>query len=272
MKNKLIVIKSIIYAPNPEDIFDYLPYTKQGKFSKSASINLYIPNISSTYSGNYFSQSEISLQLIPLAMPKNSGNLFEEIHSNEICVLEINEYASFTSRKKPENIIDENGNYKKLTPVKRNTYLKQQDITIGTSYIDAKGSEYLYIGNIIEDIYFENERNGVPYSGQNKKQYEGLYLRITPKIKKDLNNYSYLGDFLYDRFNKILLKEAFDWWKGLNMTTSKKFVKLENVYFDNSHNKIPNNKLEFAYPKGTYYKSTYSNYRNMSTKISLYFN
>ena len=246
------VIKSIIYSSNPEKIFDYLPYTKQGKFSKTGNINLYIPNIKSTFSGDYFSQTEIALQLIPLEMPKPNGNWFESIHSGDICFLEINTRASFTNKKRPENIIDEDGNYKKVNKPSRNTYLKQNDLEGGTSYIDAKGSEYLYIGEIQENgKYFGIDCRGNTYTGTMKNHLKFVYLRVTSKISKELSNYTNFEDFLYDRFNDSFLKNRLSYYKGLNITTSKKFVKKGTIYFDNQHNKIPNG-LNFIYPKGTY--------------------
>ena len=246
------VIKSIIYSSNPEKIFDYLPYTKQGKFSKTGNINLYIPNIKSTFSGVYFSQTEIALQLIPLTMPKNDGKIFESIHSEDICFLEINSRASFANKKRPENIIDENGNYKKVNKPSRNTYLKQSELEFGTSYIDAKGSEYLYIGEIQENgKYFGINCWGDTYTGTMKNHLKFVYLRVTSKISKELRNYTNFEDFLYNRFNDNFLKNQLSYCKGLNITTSKKFIKKGVIYFDNNHNKIPN-ELKFIYPKGTY--------------------
>lgn len=245
------VITSIIHSKNPEKIFDYLPYTKQGKFSKTGNINLYIPNIKSTFSGEYFSQTEIALQLIPLEMPKPNGNCLESIHSGDICFLEINDRASFTSKKRPENIIDEDGNYKKVNKPSRNSYLKQDEIEVGTSYIDAKGSEYLYIGEIKENGKYEGiDCDGNPYSGSIREKYEGLYLRVTSKISKELENCTSFEDFLYDRFYDSFIKNEMNFQLCLNRTTTKKFVKKGTVYFDNEHNKI-SNKLLFEFPKGT---------------------
>ena len=245
------VIKSIIYSSNPEEIFDYLPYTKQGKFSKTGNINLYIPNIKSTFSGEYFSQTEIALQLIPLEISKNKGTFFESTRLGDICFLEINDRASFTNKKKPENIIDEDGNYKKVNKPSRNSYLKQNELEVGTSYIDAKGSEYLYIGSFKENgEYFEIDCDGNPYKGITSNEFEFVYLRVTSKISKELSNYTNFEDFLYDRFNKSFLKNPFNCYNGLNITASKKFVKKGTIYFDNEHNKIQ--ELNFNYPSGTY--------------------
>ena len=49
------IVDFITTNPNNIGIFDYLPYTKNGKFSKAGSITLFCSNITDTWSGEYFS-------------------------------------------------------------------------------------------------------------------------------------------------------------------------------------------------------------------------
>ena len=262
------IVKYIINSSNKDDIFNYLPYTKTNKFSKSGAINLFIPNIKSTYSGDYFSQTEIALQLRPLEIMPSKGFSFSGVKFNEICTLEINPRASFINKKTPENIIDENCNFQIINTSLRNKYLKQQDLVPGCSYIDAKGSEYLYIGIASYHTcceYMDNNNNisRNNYSGKNIKY---LYLRVTSNVKKKLLKYTNFSDFLNNRFDEVLKKELFDWDKGLNITESKKFVSLDTIYFDSQHNKT-NDAFVYQKPKGSI-----KEYPDMSMDINIKIN
>lgn len=243
IKNLENVIKHIINAEHPEEIFKHLPYTKQGKFSKNGNISLYIPDIKSTYNGDYFSQTEIALQLVPLEL---CYNFISQEKSAEICTLEINPYASFTA-KRPKNIIDETGRYTNYTKPKRNTYLKQTDIKAGCSYIDAKGTEFLCLGTINSIFDYNLDHMGCPISHKLDETCENLYLKVTAKLKADLTKYDSLSDFLKYRFNTILLKTPYNWLRGLNMSKSKKFVKLGSEYFMNKDDSI----FQLSYSKGS---------------------
>lgn len=67
------------------------------------------------------------------------------------------------------------------------------------------------------------------YTRTMKNHLKFVYLRVTSKISKELSNYTNFEDFLYDRFNDSFLKNQLSYYKGLNITTSKKFVKKEHI-------------------------------------------
>lgn len=62
-----------------------------------------------------------------------------------------------------------------------------------------------------------------------------LYLRMTPKAKKEVAACATLQEYLQKRFEAAEDKHLFT---GLNETVSKKFVDEGTVYFDADHNKV----------------------------------
>ena len=115
------IIKFLTNTTNAIKLFDYIPYTKDNKFSKSTPAIVFIPNIKDTWNGEYFSQYELVLQLRPYDYYDT-----EHITSNEIAFLDIT-WSSLCNRISPKSIIDENCNFIKLEQTKRNSYLKQTD-------------------------------------------------------------------------------------------------------------------------------------------------
>lgn len=62
-----------------------------------------------------------------------------------------------------------------------------------------------------------------------------LYLRMTPKAKKEIAACATLQEYLQKRFDAAEDEHLFT---GLNETISKKFVEKGTVYFDADHNKV----------------------------------
>lgn len=240
------VVNFITTSPAKENIFEYIPYTKAQKFSKTGSINLFIPNLKSTYSGDYFSQTEVSLQLTPVEILAYTSEGFKSFKLDDVCTIEINTSASFTSKKTPANIISADCKFTGAIPPARNKYLKQKELIPGSSYIDSKGSEYLYIGSAGSVYHYKDEdENGKHEWSHSDPESDGVYLRVTANVKKKLARHTEFKDFLRERFNEQFAKTN-DWHTGLNFTTSKKFVSLGNIYFDSDHNKT---KDDFVFEK-----------------------
>lgn len=214
-------------------LFDYLPLTKQNKFAKNASILLYAFDIKSVYFDVYAYQEEICLRLEPVynSIGKNSyDDDYGEFYDN-VKMLCINTSCHFQRKKRPDNIVDLDG-FHQAGPT-RLSYLKSDDLKIGSSYIDAKGYEYLYLGGLNENVVGKQSKQDIHC-------YEIAFLKIRPGILKEIEKADTLQEFMQNRVNRILEKNKKDdgerdWYEGLNMTRSKKFVSHANTYFDDEH-------------------------------------
>lgn len=246
------VVKHIANLRNTDELFDSLTYTKAGKFPKNKKITLYLPDLKSTFSGEYFSQMEIALQLVPIEIMPTDTFSFNWDQVDDIRYIEVTDRASFTNTKRPENIINVDGTLHKAAPTKRNTYLKQDELQVGSSYTDAKGSEYLYLGIINSEYQCSDVRkcDGSTYSNGGWGQVKYAYLRVTKGVKKELEKSKSLYDFLYKRFEGKLLKTCWYWDEGLNNTESKKFTELNTVYFDEAASELKD--MAFNFEKGTW--------------------
>lgn len=58
-----LALQELLKPGKLDELFPLLPLTKAGKFHKTAATNLYIPGIKYTVNEDYFSQSEVSLQI-----------------------------------------------------------------------------------------------------------------------------------------------------------------------------------------------------------------
>lgn len=242
------IIKFLTNTTNAIKLFDYIPYTKDNKFSKSTPAIVFIPNIKDTWNGEYFSQYELVLQLRPYEYYDS-----EHMISKEIAFLDIT-WASLCNRISPKSIIDENCNFIKLEPIKRNSYLKQTELQPGTSYNDAKGSEHLYLG------YIDNKP---------------AYIKLTTKIKKTLSNYTTLYDFLHARFTENIKSKYNKGWYDTNpyerfsSNSSRKLLSVNTVYFDENHNNVNTIKIKLPryYDDNLKYDDNEKNYHSYTLKF-----
>lgn len=210
-----------------EEVFPYVPLTRQAKFSKNKSVLLYAFEIVATYNQDYFSQNEICLRLDPVEyISKKPGDAYSKYYDN-ILILELNDNCVF-SKKRPSNMFDEKGWHGIET--KKESYIKQPNLKVGSSYLDAKDTEYLFLG------YAAVSATSVSKTG-------GLYLRLTDKFKEQIASFSTLYDFIsaYIKEKQIQNRAKsedgtdLEWKDGLNETNSKKFLTLANTFFDDEH-------------------------------------
>lgn len=226
-------LKELLKPGKLEELFPVLPLTKAGKFHKSAAINLYIPGIKYTTTEEYFSQTEVALQLATYGPRWSDGAVWPDI-----AIVRINAYASFVERKTPPNLIDTKGNIFAPTEVpKKNKHFKLEELVPGTSYLDRKGTEYLYLGQLqmhqVDDYYLDYD--GVYYHTDCMGMSLPLCLRMSPKAKKEVSACTSLREFFQKRFDAA--KDEY-LLTGLKELFSNKFVEKGTVYFDEKHSKF----------------------------------
>lgn len=220
-----------------EEIFSYVPLTKNKKFSLNKSVLLYAFDIKATFNQDYFSQSEVCLRLDPISYHRSTPNVLSSFYYyDNMLILEINDDCSYTSKKRPENMFDDKGWHKVET--KKLSYLKQTELKVGSSYLDAKDSEYLFVGYCT--IYTPKLKPDAPNLRYNSS---ALYIRLTDKLKKQIASastmYDFVKGFMKERHDKACAKSEYgvstSWCDGFNETDSKKFHTLSNTFFDSDH-------------------------------------
>lgn len=228
------IIQDLLQPEKLDKIFDYLPYTKSGKFHRKQHIDLYITNLKETVNQDYFRQTQIALQIIPAAayFIQNDGMIGER-GLDDFAYIAINTQASYTNKAQVEPIIDENGNFRKPAKRSRSQYLPQESLVPGTSYLDNKNSEYLYLGCL--DIQYELNFGSCTIRKNIKPG--PYYLRITPSTKKRIQQAIDLTGLLIDHFQRSKSEVI---TSGLNRTVTKRFTSVGTTYFNPPKNKISN--------------------------------
>lgn len=164
------------------DIFDCIPLTKKGAFNKTTSYLVKDSGIRNLYSlSNYFAQGKLQLRLVPIPYPELISMTSKYIDLGYVgdgvnIFLEIGFFE--TNKHNEQPILDEMNHPQKIE-VKRNTYLKDDDIKVMHKYIDAKDHEYIYMGQMKN---FNSYINGDfhTYCKVTKKASAALSTCITP--------------------------------------------------------------------------------------------
>lgn len=212
------------------DLFEYVPLTKAGLFHKSASTLLATSGIKDVWNGDYFSMNVLELRLEPVSFEEKinpffslaqNGNLFSPVSGDgTVAYIELD---WFSNAKKEEPIFDAMNVPKKIEKT-RNKYLKLDTLKVGYTYFDAKGNEFLYVGNLWDDrVYWfgkgYNPTKDIPktkseYLASNHRKeelerrkermsysdvkYGGAfyYLKLTKKNKKLIESVSNIGELI----------------------------------------------------------------------------
>ncbi len=147
---------NIINGTLGANIWDYLPYTKTGKFSKTGNVLLATSGITDVWNSDFFSLKTMDLQLVPVSYDQKTDpstiKVPEDIlkpMSGDGTTLYI-ELGYYSRNKKAEPIFDENGTPRRIEKT-RNSYLKEDEIRPGCVYTDAKGNDFLYLGHLWMD-------------------------------------------------------------------------------------------------------------------------
>lgn len=134
------------------DIWEYLPYTKEGKFHKSNSVLIATSGIKNVWNGDYFSLEILDLRFIPYAEEKNHRNFKtwdEYLKATKPDGTKLKLCLGWSSSpSKNEVPIFDGNNVPKKVEKKRNTYLKEENLKPGNIYIDKNDIKYLYLGYI----------------------------------------------------------------------------------------------------------------------------
>jgi hypothetical protein len=262
------IIKGLYTMPNLKEIFDSLPLTKSNKFPLNKDTVLYRPNIKDTIStahSDYFSQTEVVLLLTTYTMYRVSNNpdiirkaignsldkksfkdLLDELEGRIAQIVLSDNKSLYNRVGKVENIVDEKGYFHRPEETKRKTYIKEA-LTPGTSYLDAKGVEWLYLGYVNYKQTFPIVKR-VRYTDANQRmqyKYEDIfdgsenvyiaenesYIKVTDKLKKSIASGKNLCDILEELARKSISKGD---PAIRSLSTSKKMVSICNTYFNQS--------------------------------------
>lgn len=195
------------------DLFEYIPVTKAGLFHKSASTLLATSGIKDVWNGDYFSMKMMELRLVPVSFAEKinpffalaqNGNLFSPVSGDgTVAYIELD---WFSNSKKEEPIFDAMNVPKKIEKV-RNKYLKLTDMKPGYTYFDAKGNEFLYVGNLWDDEQSWGSRfcqkieipdNKTDYLNSERREK----VLVSRKQRLSYSDVKYGGHFYYMKMTK----------------------------------------------------------------------
>jgi hypothetical protein len=230
------IMRGMYTMPNLEQLFECLTYTKAGLFPANKNTILYRPNLrEGVMYQEYYSSSEVVIQLTtykPDLFECRIKHIDKDSCKNfvgKIAEIEINGAADLSGRVGAvENIIDENGVFHRPstdTVGTRNSYLKASDLVPGTSYLDAKGVEWLYIGwiNLLSCCGSDGVENRRIY------QYQG-HLKVTGPLKKKLQS----GQNINGIIGEIYKSDSDKGTLGASFKKNKKFTQVQTVYLQPS--------------------------------------
>lgn len=200
--NDLYNTALLLFQSNAVQIFDYLPLTKQGCFSKAKNILLKTSYINSVFNKDYYSNDRMQLRLIPQ----------DEYNAH----ISLNMFPMKTGE---QAILDANNNLIRTT-VKRNSYIKEHQV--GHIYKDAKDNKYLFLGkfNVLDNQVLFVEGGGRKFKDKNDflmwinhteeslmhKESRFRYIKVTKKVEKFISESRNITDLL----NKILNTSPFN--------------------------------------------------------------
>lgn len=136
------IAESIIQDYPETDVFGFLPLTKAGKFPKGQSILLADSGIS-VRAGAHDPVRRLQLRLVPAY-----ADVQDFIHGMKLEDVLILRLDVFDGQTLTAPVFGADGRPRK-TGRSRNRYLKDADIVPGAVYADAKGTEYLYLGDLL---------------------------------------------------------------------------------------------------------------------------
>lgn len=196
-------------------IMDCLPRWKNGNI-RSTTIPLYMTGITIYEKfdmGCRITSIELSVEPnttpVPLtrdtlsifAMPEKTPNVFNVVFTTD------RQYD-----KTDKAIIGEDLTFNKLE-VKRNSYLKIEELVQGCVYADAKDKEYLYIGDLEHKGWISKRytyENGITNHTEDEARvdnYPYAFLALTDKKKAELSKYKTFGEFM-DKYLKKKNKQS----------------------------------------------------------------
>ena len=224
--DRLYNIALSIMKNNNLSIFDYLPLTKKNLFHKSKNILLASSKIQNIFNCDYFHSDTLSLQLVPISYVDKinpfkctSPESFPFMDSFSGDGKQVNMELGWFTTKDEKPIINDNGEFVKVIPKKKNTYLKPEEIKIGHVYKDAKDNEFLYIGHIIMSVIDDGHYTG---DGSKPITYSSLDEYYKSKFYKKFLNYvsskdvfPYFKRYEYIKLSKKI-KEQLETVKDLN--------------------------------------------------------
>lgn len=192
-------IEERIVSQYPEfNILDFIPLTKAGNIYDGQTVL-----VADSKLGQKLNEQNATARL-QLRLVHTYGDVNAFIANKPLKNTLLFKFDYFQNKTLTPPIFDENGNPSKVERA-RNTYLKDDAVTPGAVHADAKGTEYLYIGNIVMDMLHYN--NGIPSEWDLEDYSDDLGKPV--KSKNDIPvptkaDFAERGEHCYLRMNKKL--------------------------------------------------------------------
>lgn len=226
-----------------QQIFDYLPYTADKKFNLAKRIHVRMLQFTTPAFASTPEKTVNHLELIVWPFSGASGYSalcsdyakFPPVNNIAVMLYVPPKYVS--ADKCPANILMDNGTFQ---TVKRKPAQKTIDLSAlvpGTSYLDSKGVEHLYLGKLTQKNYL----NQYPQANTVQIGPMPMYLRVTDTIRTQLTAASSMTEFLEKRLTeKAMDAKIGDILVGISQDPNKKLKTRKTVFFRTPDNLVKN--------------------------------
>lgn len=195
--NSVIEFVNTMTEAKLKDILAHTPKTKAGKLKNGTTI-LYMTDMIKWWFNGYHHYTSVAELLI---IPKQEEGEYETIfcECRERC-------------KADKPVVNVDGTYNDLSI--RKTYLSQDQLIQGKTYLDNKGKEYLYVGKYSiayylagKNIYGEDFIMGNKDLNNFYRTTENVFLYLTNTRKKELAKFSSFGEYMQNYLDNMFKKE-----------------------------------------------------------------
>lgn len=224
-----------------QKIFDYLPYTKDQKFNLNNRIHVKMlqftmPAFDKTPERTVNHQA---LTIWPFSGISGYGMLCSEYEKlpqvNNIAVMVYTPPKYTTGDKRPPDILLDDGSFQSVKRKSAQKTINPDMLTPGTSYLDSKGVEHLYLGKLTQTTSMPKyQKSTTVQNGPTP-----MYLRVTENVRTQLTAAKSMAEFLKNRLEeKGLDPKIGDIMIGISQAADKKLKTQKTVFFQPPDNLV----------------------------------
>lgn len=226
-----------------QQIFDCLPYTKDKRFNLTGHIHIRMLQFTmpAFASNPEKTVNHLALTIWPFSGASGYSALCSDYESlpmvSNIAVMLYTPPKYISGDKCPPNILQDDGTFQKAKTKRPQKTLAVTTLTPGTSYLDSKGIEHLYLGKLTRTNSIPN----YPDSRTVKTSPTPMYLRITDTVREQLNKAPSMTEFLKNRLEeKARDPKSPDILTGISQIPDKKLKMQKTVFFQTPYNLVNN--------------------------------
>lgn len=231
------IIKNLA-SSHMDRLWECIPLRKDGKFEKGKTILLYDSGVKPTVVyDTYQVFSSIQIRLIPYFAHLQDYLTNTPVENSRKMVIDI-----FSNQNLTPPVLDQNGVPQETKRVK-NKYLDSADMIPGRVYLDAKQTQWLYLG-----VIFEEEEPLIKNSTNCIFCPSVAYLKLTKKAQALTKKYNDIPSLVRALMEKNFNKNEYLLTGVSTSWNEKKMIAEDHILYP-----VPTGKIVFPYPPDSYW-------------------